>query len=83
MVLMPAVNKAHQKEVGWGYPQSKAQPGHCLASCTGVISLLPTVFCRPFCMRSSVPLARVSISCPFEEIGDVGATPAGRVLWER
>lgn len=83
MALMPAVDRAHQKDVGWGYPQSKAQPGHCLASCTGVMSLRPTVFCRPFCIRSSVPLARVSMSGPFEEIGDVGATVAARVLWDR
>lgn len=81
--LMPAVDRVHQKDVGCGNPQSNAQPGHCLASCTGVISLLPTAFCSPFCMTLSVSLANVSMSCPFEELGDVGATAAALVLWDR
>ena len=83
MALIPAVERVHHLDVGCGKPQSNAQPGHCWASCTGVTSLLPPVFCSPFCITLSVSFANVSASRPFDELGDGGAAAAALVLWDR
>ncbi len=37
----------------------------------------------PFCMALSVSFANVSMSRPFDELGDFGAAAAGRVLRDR